>query len=79
MHSLMRWVGLRSYSIYLCHIPVVLTVISIWKMLDIDGGWIRASAVSVVTIAICSELSYRALEQFGSKKARKSIEVAMHS
>ncbi|MCA7959525.1 acyltransferase [Burkholderia multivorans] len=78
LNAVVRWVGLRSYSIYLCHIPVTLTILSCWDRLALPGGWIRVSLTSVAVTALVSELSYRALELGCSRRLHESLSECLH-
>ncbi len=55
-----RWVGLRSYSIYLWHWPVVVLTMS---RLDAYGSQWLLQALRVALILVLAELSYRWVEQ----------------
>ena len=67
---LVRWLGSRSYSIYLVHMPVILSVLAVDEGLRprLGPGWllqpqIRYWWISLLCIAIAAELTYRLVER----------------
>lgn len=66
LSGLARWIGERSYSIYLCHLPSILVVREILTRTigtDVTFGNVALAMVSTVTmIALLSDLSYRFVE-----------------
>lgn len=55
----LRWVGVRSYSIYLWHWPVIAVT---QPRLDVDlSGW-RLHALRIMVTVVLAELSYRFVE-----------------
>ncbi len=59
-----RWIGRRSYGLYLWHWPVFVLVVSVLPSWPRDGvaGWALGGIALVITVAI-SALSYRLVEQ----------------
>jgi peptidoglycan/LPS O-acetylase OafA/YrhL len=55
-----RWIGLRSYSIYLWHWPIFAVT---RPQLDIQLNGIPLMLLRLVLTVICAELSYRCIEQ----------------
>ena len=66
---LLRWIGLRSYSLYLCHIPVALTLSALLDGVGRPGGvagrvWVPLETIGlafVLALAL-ADLSYRHVE-----------------
>ncbi len=66
---LLAWIGLRSYSLYLCHIPVALTLSALLDGVWRSGGsagrvWVPLETIGlafVIAFAL-ADLSYRHLE-----------------
>ena len=76
----MDWIGTRSYSIYLCHIPVMLFNRSVLFDYGIKDGALKASplvssgALILAWIGgttLCSELTFRLLERPFQSKANR--------
>ncbi len=65
---LLRWIGLRSYSLYLCHIPVALTLSTLLDGAPYPGGvgqvWVPLGTIGVafVLALALADLSYRHVE-----------------
>jgi len=61
-----EWIGERSYSIYLCHLPVILMVRELLVRTSHSeptaGNMIAALVATVVLVGILSDLSYRFIE-----------------
>jgi len=55
----MRWVGERSYGLYLWHWPVLVLAVA---ALPIDSPWWIAPSIALVTTVVVSALSYRFVE-----------------
>ena len=55
----LRWLGLRSYAIYLAHWPILLAVRQTWPA---SPRWLQA-VVGVGASLVLAELSFRVLEQ----------------
>ncbi|MGS0893824.1 fatty acid desaturase [Burkholderia stagnalis] len=80
----MHWVGERAYSIYLCHLPVLLVTSEI---LSRTGGFVSArwpqlalaGTGSLGAIALIASLSYRHLEQPGIRWSRRLTRPATES
>ena len=59
----MRWLGDRSYAIYLVHYPMLIVTQTFWA--PFDGGMATVWAVTVgfaAVVLLVSDLCYRALE-----------------
>lgn len=55
-HPVTQWIGLRSYSLYLWHLPVL-------RLLEISGWRLRIVVpLAIFPIALVAELSYRLVE-----------------
>ncbi len=74
LKKIILWIGVRSYSIYLSHIPVIYT--SYWAILSLKADLPVAviAAMDVILIAIFSELTYRFIE-LPSHKLSRSIKL----
>jgi peptidoglycan/LPS O-acetylase OafA/YrhL len=55
----LRWLGLRSYAIYLAHWPLLLAVRQLWP----DAPRALQAVVGVGTALVLAEVSFRVLEQ----------------
>ena len=69
MPKLVSWIGLRSYSLYLCHIPVALTLSALLDSFGRSNGVIDTVRVRLETFALAwaitlvlADLSYRGVE-----------------
>ena len=58
------WIGSRSYSLYLCHIPVWFTVLELMKRTGLGGKGLLPwrFAIGLPLCAIAADLTYRWLE-----------------
>ncbi|SAL37347.1 acyltransferase family protein [Caballeronia humi] len=77
MLSPMIWIGERSYSIYLCHLPMLLVtreimVRTVGLAVDIPHVLV-AVAVGGTLIATCGELSFRFIEVPFQKTVRQAL------
>lgn len=63
LRKLLNWIGTRSYSIYLSHIPITLITISIFEEKYIHYFYIFIP-LNIFLIYLLSELSYSSLEIF---------------
>ena len=77
--GLLDWVGSRSYSIYVCHIPVMLTCRSLLYAYARQDGTMMAAPllpecllliIPACAVVACSELTYRLLERPFQVRAR---------
>jgi len=61
-----EWIGERSYSIYLCHLPVILVVREILARMSLSSPSAINVTIAVVTttllVGLLSDLSYRFIE-----------------
>jgi hypothetical protein len=60
----LRWVGTRSYGIYLWHWPVFVLLVAAFPSWERTGGsgWVLAGLAALITV-VAATLSYRFLEQ----------------
>jgi peptidoglycan/LPS O-acetylase OafA/YrhL len=58
----MKWIGLRSYSIYLCHIPLLVGISSLRRLGYLNVNFDLCVFLSFVSILMLSEISYRYVE-----------------
>ena len=76
--------GSRSYSIYLCHLPVVSVCLAIWLRMDPDAlqvaTFFGVSAMAIPLTILVAEFLYRGIERpgiaLGSRLARRRKFVA---
>jgi peptidoglycan/LPS O-acetylase OafA/YrhL len=62
--------GSRSYSIYLCHYPVVSVVAWLLFRWSVPSGMFTLSAISIPLIIVTAELAYRWIEKPGIAAGR---------
>jgi peptidoglycan/LPS O-acetylase OafA/YrhL len=71
------WIGERSYSVYLCHLPIILITKEILARsigLQVDFAHVATGiAIAGVLIAVCSDLSYRFIEKPFQEIARRRL------
>ncbi|CAB3759222.1 MULTISPECIES: fatty acid desaturase [Burkholderia] len=75
-YAMLDWIGERAYSIYLCHLPVLLVADEIlWRTGGLaHAGWPRLAATAIGSlgaIALAATLSYRYLEQPGIRWSKR--------
>lgn len=70
VNPLVQWIGTRSYSIYLCHVPMMLFNRLLWMLILrffniqlTNDYWIILLVSCVILTGIASEISYRFLEK----------------
>jgi len=61
LNEVINWIGLRSYSIYLAHIPMSMLLISIFQNYHLSNLLVFI-ILEIFIVLISSELSYRYLE-----------------
>ncbi|MCL5229718.1 acyltransferase family protein [Pseudomonas nunensis] len=76
--KLLTWIGERSYSIYLCHLPLILFTREISIRLNFNEptylNFSISLAIAVFLIAVMSDLSYRFIEIPFQNKLLKSTD-----
>lgn len=68
-----QYFGSRSYSIFLCHYPIISTIV--WLVFSYSGtvpGMLLLSCLSIPATIIVSELTYRCIELPGIKMGRRA-------
>nr|WP_256466414.1 acyltransferase [Bradyrhizobium sp. 153] len=68
-----QYFGLRSYSIFLCHYPVISAIV--WLVFSYSGtppGMLLLSCLSIPATIVVSELTYRYIELSGIKMGRRA-------
>ena len=72
LRALGLWVGSRSYSIYLSHIPVWFTIIEVMKRIGLGGPALvpLRFALALVLCAVAADLTYRRVELPLQKRGR---------
>ena len=63
--------GSRSYSIYLCHYPIVSTVAWLLFRWSVPSSMLILSIISIPLIIVTSELAYRWIEKPGIAAGKK--------
>lgn len=70
----LNWIGDRSYSIYLCHIPVMLFIATILELIEnhhsMKFSYITFAIIYVVTMLVSSHITYKYVELNGIRFAR---------
>ena len=61
--SFLKWVGLRSYSIYLSHIPVAVLILGLDQTVNLGLDWYALCFICLLLTVLFSEISYQFLEQ----------------
>lgn len=86
MPGLLDWIGARSYSMYLCHIPMMLVARRVsFQLVGDSSGWgskeiALVGVLTLIGIALASALTYRWLElPFMRGKAKSAPQAAFSS
>ncbi len=84
LSAVFGWLGERAYSIYLCHLPVLLVIHEmLWRAggpATLPGPWLAAAGLgSVVLILFVGTLSHRFLEQPGMQWGKRLTRPATRS
>lgn len=70
----LNWIGDRSYSIYLCHIPEMLFIATILELIanhhSMKFSYITFAIIYVVTMLVSSHITYKYVELNGIRFAR---------
>jgi peptidoglycan/LPS O-acetylase OafA/YrhL len=64
----LNWLGLRSYSFYLCHIPVSWIVFAAFNTLGMSANYVLTTATIFALSCVASEMSYRWLERIDANR-----------
>lgn len=74
LRPVLVYIGARSYSIYLAHVPVLLVFRYFSGKVELQHGWQHAmwALAATVVIVACSELTYRFVEQRFRGMGRKA-------
>lgn len=72
--KVVRWIGTRSYGLYLWHWPALVIVSVLWPAALGSGEYLARSAVALLVTGVICELSYRFVETPIRKKGiRESV------
>ena len=72
--KVVRWIGTRSYGLYLWHWPVLVIASVLWPAALGSGEYLARSAVALLVTGVICELSYRFVETPIRKKGiRESV------
>ena len=69
----MRWVGLRSYSLFLWHLPVLALVFPVLGIAPFTGHFFVVTLATIVLSLWVSDISYRLVEQPFSRGAFPTV------
>jgi peptidoglycan/LPS O-acetylase OafA/YrhL len=81
LNKLLAWIGARSYTLYLVHVPAFFATREIFYRLaqsgviDSSEHWVRMTATFIILAAVAAELNYRYIELpcrgYGAALAKK--------
>ncbi|WP_223529837.1 acyltransferase family protein [Pseudomonas sp. BF-B-26] len=82
--KILEWVGERSYSIYLCHLPMILISRELLIRLNLltpsYANFILGLAIALSLIVISAEISYKLIEvPFQRKLSKRKLTLKSHS
>lgn len=67
--NIFNWIGDRSYSIYLCHVPVMLLIATfcdyVNKVFNIQLSFLLISITYILTMLLCAHITYELIEKKG--------------
>lgn len=67
--NILNWIGDRSYSIYLCHVPVMLLLATFYEYLNkqfkVEFSFLLILTVYILTMLLCAHITYETIEKKG--------------